>query len=475
MRIVNPHEALAAFSHSFSLDALSNRETESRIRRALAEHGRLLQRASPLQPVLVMWFLLAMTLFRALSIPNVFKQLIAMLRRKKATMPLAAVTDGALAHARVRLGSAPFKSLFESLAADVVPEPSFHGLRPWAVDGVHMTMPDTPANVKAFKRPASWRAKPAWPQMKVVTLTDTVTHGIRAARMAPCDADERQLARPLLDMLSAADLGIVDRGLYAAPTLHRIDARGAKYLARIPGFVKPRILRVLGHGDYLVEITIHRKRAKKHRKGRSKQRRRHQRTERRKFVARMVTYRVKGEKAQVRLLTNLMDVEKFPARELVLLYHERWEVELGYDEVKTHLQTVAHGTQHTAFRSKSPEMVEQEFWAMLCAYNLVRILIAEAASTHGMLPREISFVDALVVIKASLPEIQDAPARRLIWLHRHLLRDIADCKLDRPRRPRVYPRVVKVKMSNYKKKRRTHRQSFRVIELDLALVRHRVA
>jgi hypothetical protein len=340
---------------------------------------------------------------------------------------------------------------------------------------MHMTIPDTPANVEHFGRPASWRAQAAWPQMKVVTCTDTVTHGIRAARMAPCGVDERELARPLLRGLSQGERGIIDRGLYSAPTLRGIDGRGAHYLARVPGHVKPKILRVLGHGDYLVAITIHPTRRKNRPKGRNKRRTKRRRSPRRTLVARMITYRVRGEKRIVRLLTNLTDVDAYPAHELALLYHERWEAELGYDEKKTHLQTVTHGTQHTSFRSKSPELVEQEFWAMLCAYNLVRALIAEAADTHDIPPREISFVDALVVITASLPDIQDAPTRRLVWLHRRLLRDLADCRLDRPRRPRVYPRVVKVKMSNYKKKRHNHRQGFRVIKHDLILVRHRVA
>ena len=457
------------------MDALSNRETEGMVKDALREHGKLAQRSSPLRPTFMVWLVLAMTLFRSLSIPNVLKQLVAMLRRKKSTMPLASVTDGAVAHARCRLGASPFKRFFEALGELIAPASSFHGLRPWAVDGVQMTMPDTPANVKAFKKPASWRAKAAWPQMKVVTMTDTITHGIRAARMAPCDADERELARPLLAQLSVGDLGIIDRGLYAARTLHDIDAGGAKYLARVPGFVKPRILRVLGHGDYLVEIVIHPKRRKKRTKGKNKKRARRRRNPARKLVARMIAYRVKGEQAKVRVLTDLTDADEIPARELALLYHERWEAEIGYDEVKSHFQTVAHGTQHTAFRSKSPELVEQELWAMLCAYNLVRALIADAANAHGIPPREISFVDALVAIKASLLEVQDAPAKRLVWLHRRLLRDIADCRLDRPRRPRVYPRVVKVKMSNYKKKRRNHRQKSRFIERDLVLVRHRVA
>ncbi len=153
-----------------------------------------------------------------------------------------------------------------------------------------------------------------------------------------------------------------------------------------------------------------------------------------------------------------------------MFYHERWESEISYDEVKVHLETVKHGTQHTVFRSKSPELVEQEFWAMLSTYNLVRGLMAEAAVKHDIPPLELSFVDSLEVIGLTLAEVQSAPDERLPFLHERLLEDLADCRLDRPRRPRVYDRVVKAKMSNYAVKRAHHRQQSRDIEKDLRLV-----
>ena len=107
---------------------------------------------------------------------------------------------------------------------------------------------------------------------------------------------------------------------------------------------------------------------------------------------------------------------------------------------------------------------------MLATYNLVRELMLDAARAHDIPPRELSFVDSLVVIGLTLPEVQSAPDRRLPFLRRRLLADIAECRLDRPRRPRVYDRVVKVKMSNYALKRPHHRQRFRDIAKALNLV-----
>ena len=96
--------------------------------------------------------------------------------------------------------------------------------------------------------------------------------------------------------------------------------------------------------------------------------------------------------------------------------------------------------------------------------------MAAAGRAHGVRPREISFVDSLEVIGLTLAEVQAAPDRRLPCLHRRLLSDIAECRLDRPRRPRVYDRVVKVKASKYAAKRAHHRQRTRDIEKDLCPV-----
>ena len=188
------------------------------------------------------------------------------------------------------------------------------------------------------------------------------------------------------------------------------------------------------------------------------------------MTVRLIAYQVKGEPEPARLVTHLVDPGEVAARELALLYHERWEAEVSYDEAKVHLQTVRHGKQHTEFRSKSPDLVEQEFWAMLSTYSLVRELMVDAGRVHGIPPREISFVDSLEVTGLTLAEVHAAPARRLRTLHRRLLADLADCRLDRPRRPRVYDRVVRVKMSRYKLKRAHHRQRHRDIEKDLCLV-----
>jgi len=171
---------------------------------------------------------------------------------------------------------------------------------------------------------------------------------------------------------------------------------------------------------------------------------------------RMIEYQINGHES-CRLLTDLLDPVKYPARELALEYHGRWECELVYDELKTHMATVTHGTLHTVFRSKTPDGVKQEAYATFITYNLIRRLIAEAGEAHGMSPLEISFVETIEVVKMAAPRFEAASPRRRALLVEQLLQDIADCRNKRPRRPRWNPREVKIKMSNSRRKRQRGR------------------
>lgn len=469
MDIDRMHDALAQLGQKFSMGVLTRPQTRAQIEGALERHGRLKQRHSPLRPLLVFWLVLCLPLFRTKSILNVLGLLIGALRGQCPWLSLKPVTDGAIAHARVRLGVAPVREFFEATAEAVQPVPSFHGLRPWAIDGKQCTLPDTPENEARYGRPKASRGRSAWPQLRMVALSDVVSRRVAAAAMAGCrHASERALARPLFARLGAGDLALCDRGFYEALQMYRLRRQGAEFLVRLPATVKPKVVATLGRGDYRVEITGRRPLAAgetyKPPRGRTSK------TCPFTLSARMIVYQVEGESEPVRLLTSLLDPHQVSARELAALYHERWEAEISFDELATHLASVKHGTQHTTFRGKNPDLVAQEFWALLAVYNLVRDLIEQAAHCHRLPPREISFVDALHVIELSLPEIQNAPAHRLAYLYRRLLRDLAACRLDRPRRPRVYPRVVKTKMSNFALKRHRHRQQHRNIQKDLSLV-----
>ncbi len=157
------------------------------------------------------------------------------------------------------------------------------------------------------------------------------------------------------------------------------------------------------------------------------------------------------------LATSLLD-EEISAEELAREYHKRWEVELSYGEVKVVQCARKTGQCPTVLRSKVPQLVEQEVYALLAAYNLVRLLILRAAAAHGCDPLAISFSGALRVILEAVVEMRGARAELLPDLYARLLRDIASCVLRRRRRPRAYPRVVKTQRSRFRLKRWNDRE-----------------
>lgn len=425
------HHALARLAPSFGMDVLAADDLQATIGQDL--HLVAPQRESPLHPRLIVWLTLAMALFRGDSIPNVFARLLARWRESRTWIPLRAVTDGALAHARRRLGAVPLRRLFEEVASRALPEPSFHDRRVWSLDGTVLAAPDTPANEAAFGRHHASKGRSAFPQFRLLTLASTRTHEIRVAHWGTYRQSELSMAPDVVRNLRSGDLLLLDRGFMSIWLYSHLAEHGAEFVARVRKTLKPRILRVRGPGDCDVEVRS------------SRPTKPNDRRERCTMLLRLIEYRVGRE--TVRLLTNLFD-PSIRAREIAELYHERWEVELAYDEIKTHFASVRHGTLHLPFRGKSPEMVEQELWATLAAFNLVRHVIAEAARVHRIDPRRISFTDAVVVILATwqagwFPGASRQRARA------RLMGDLAGCALDRWRRPRRYPRVVRIKSKGY--------------------------
>ena len=433
------HALLAKRSPHVCLGIFAGRGVSAKIRAALAAHPPpWQQRASPLHPVLVTWLQLGMALFRSLSIPNVFAHLMDGLRDLDPGFPLRPVTEGALAHARARLGAAPLRALFERMADDVRPGPSFHGLRVWAIDGTVLSVPDTEPNEAHFGRHVASRGRSAFPQLRLMTLVSALTHQVRAADWCRYDISEVRAAKPLLQRMRPGDLLLLDRGLGSIEVASQLAAQGAKFLYRVRSALKPKVLYERGPGDCQVLVKVRVKGAD---------------GSWRKIVleARMITYRVDKDET-VRLLTNIDDAG-VSTMDLARFYHERWEVELGYDEIKTHLGSTAKGTLATTFRGRSGPMVEQEIWATLALYNMVRETMADAGSTHGIDPRRIGFVAALETVRLAVPRAQGCHPKVVLARYVQLMGDLADCILDRWRRPRAAPRAVRVKEGKYRSKK----------------------
>jgi len=264
--------------------------------------------------------------------------------------------------------------------------------------------------------------------VRVVALLEAATHAALDYELDAGTASETVLAAGLLRRLPGGGLLLWDSHFFSFDHLWQVRQRGCHVLGRLSKSVKPRLLCRLSDGSYLAEARSgHRSRF----------------GTRGRLLLRLLPYRLndpgRGDPSQThRLFTTLPDERACPARELIALYHERWEQELAHDEVKT------HQLQRPVLRSRTPEGVEQEVAALLLAHHAVRRVMAEAAEQAGVPPRRISFVGALDVIQVRLPGMSATrrrPGRLRRW-YRALVREVAQEVLPE-RRPRANPRVVK--------------------------------
>lgn len=463
MACTTPRRLLSSATKDFALRLLNSADLQAVIYASLDATQRWHLRDCPLKAPLVVWFVLLLALDRSVSIGDLLSGVIDLLRERVRGLRLKDVCDQAIMHARARLGVAPLKAVFHALALSITPAATICGLRPWVVDGVHATTQDTPANDERFGRPKVARGRAGFPQIAGVALVDATTRRVKDVVWGRCTISEREACEKLLAHLGPGDLLLKDRGFAAVWLFAACRQRRVNFLCRLPLSWKPLKIKSLGRGEYLAVIRARIPIPEDERVGRRK-------TRDESMVVRVIEYRI-GKNERVRLVTDLLDPVQFPALELAEAYHVRWEVELAFDEIKVHLATVCHGTLHTTFRSRTPDGVLQEAYGLLVAYNLLRELMLEAGRRHDVKPLEISFLQTLRVVRRAIPRFEAAPPGALTSLWDQLLRDIADCRIDRPRRPRTYDRVVKVKMSKWKVKRPCHRQRPGSATAGLQLVR----
>lgn len=407
---------------------------------AIEATGKREKRRRRFPAALVIYLVLGLSLYRRLSIPNVLTSLLYGLREIVPGLPFRPGSEASACEARYALGEAPLRTLFEARAAVICPPPTFHGLRVWAIDGVRFVVADTEENEAAFGRPKSGRGNTAYPVMLVVALVDTYGHRVKGIEPDRSDGSERKAVGTLIENLDSGDVVLLDRGFPSGDLFGLFLERNVHVVCRISSAWKPRIVKTLGPGDYLVRVA--RKVPAPPKKSGAKPRNRTVY-----LPLRMIEYRVDGK--PTRLLTDLME-PTIPAFDLATLYHERWDAELVYDELKNHFAAGLHGSPDLCFRSKRPEGVRQELYGMFVAYNFVREVIASAAEGHGLHPLDISFVDAFNAILLAIPHLVAATPERQTWLMQRMRHDIArHCRLRRRRRPRQYPRKVKIKMSDF--------------------------
>jgi len=431
----------------FAVESLAKELRQEWVEDALRLAGRESVRVRLLPATLTVWLVVLMGLHRRTSYVNLLEKLDGTWWTRERWSPDKPPCSRAVTKARDRIGVEPVELLFRRSAAEWLTRTDglvVRGLRVQAIDGTTMKTPDTPKNSRRFGRPGSSRGRAAYPQLRIVALADVGTRIIKAARWSRYRKAEIDLARDLVSEIAPETLILLDSGLFAYDLLWGIGSRGASFLARLGAQAKPKVLRELGPGDALVEVTL-----------RSYHRRRH-RGMPRKWTLRMITYRPEGADEDIRLLTDLMPESGFTHAELADLYHDRWEDETIFDEIKTHLCDCATVNRPVVFRSKTPDRVVQELWGMLIAYNAVRKTMHEAARRKELDARRVSFTSATERVREATYEMMRLPTARLAGRYEQMLAAIA--RVVVPKRPgRRFPRAVKIKMSCYPLKRRRRR------------------
>jgi hypothetical protein len=439
-------EALCRASRDFSIEALAEGPVADLVTAALAAAAVPSQRSSPLQPRFVVWFVLCRALFPADSLMALFNRLCIGLRGRIRDLPVRAVTDSGLCHARERLGFRFFMHLLQLLAGIAPEMPRFHGFRVRALDGARMDVADTRANRKAFGRPRCGHGSSSWPQVLALVLFDVRSMIPIAARFVRRTLSEKVVGRQLLRHLDGEDLLLLDGGFYGIPFLRAVTKRNARFLCPVPRHVKfRRVRRVRLHGrlrDYDASMY-------------SRLPLRNGRTRATWLAVRVIEIDLPGLPTR-RFVTNLP--EHVPATEILAVYDERWTAEMAFDDIKTVLCHAPAGAAPILLRSKSPDGVRQEAYALLCTYSIIRRTMAMAAARVDLSPRDLSFTDSARLIALAAPVMLGAPAARLPELYAQLLDDIAAQRLRRPKTPRRCPREARRKGPKYRIKRTTSRR-----------------
>ena len=386
------------FTDGVSIGVLTRIFDRDLVDDVLAVTGRREQRSRLLPARVVVYYVLALCLFFEDAYEEVMRKLVNGLRFLGTWRDVWQVpTDGAISQARKRLGEQPVKVLFERVAQPLAVAGTkgawFHGWRVMAVDGVILDVPDTAKNRAEFGKIRHHKGgESPFPQVRIVGLGECGTHAIIAAAFDSWRVQERELFSRILDDLEPGMLLLADRGFYSYDLWTKVRDTGVEMVWRIKEDMNLPVLEWLPDGSYRSELIPAELKADL-KKGLRQSIPDDVRIPVR-VVEYMVTNRKEGERETIRLVTSIADHELAPAIELAALYHDRWEFELTLDEIETHQMPWSR-----VLRSKTPDLVRQEIWALLLAHYAVRHLIHEAADKLGEDPDRMSFIRSLRVVR----------------------------------------------------------------------------
>jgi len=409
---------------------------------ALAASSKDQARRCTLPNRVMMWVVLAMGLFTDLPIRQVYKACRRI--RKGDPLPLRST----LCEARQRLGSQPLVDLHRivvsPLATEETPGAFYKGYRKVAIDGSIFDAPDCEAH-QHFGRSSGGRGGGPFPQIRKLSLVEVGTHVEFVFTFGGWSDSERKLLPELWDSIPDDALLMLDAGFYSFGIWKTLNSR-CKTLARVPKSMVFKPIQHFDDGSYLAKVY----RASWYREN-----------DKDGILVRVIEYTIDdpqrtGDQERHVLLTNLLNADLFPADELICEYHERWEIETVFDEQKTH-QDPTRAEKTTHFRSETRDGLRQEIYALSLAHFVIRALMLDAAKEANLDVDRLSFKGCFQILKTRLPEFhpRDEMVNLQTWAEA-LVWEMSQETIPR-RRNRINPRVIKRKMSRWKKCRPEHR------------------
>lgn len=421
------------FTAQLSLDnaeSLNDLLCPDLVQKALNTAGIATIRRRKLPMESMIWALIGMAIYRDQPIKRIVNQLDIILPNKKPFVESNAITQ-----ARHKLGIDAVQQTFQLTQQawhQELEHPSWAGLNLYSIDGVVWRTPDTPENDQAFARTSNQKNLANYPQVRMVCLMELTSHLLVDSAFDSVDVNEMRLAQRLVDSVPDHSLTIADKGFYSLGLLHAWEQAGTErhWMLPLKANTQYEVINRLSPTDWIVELKTS-PQARKKFPGLPDT-----------LQARLLRKKVDGKERQI--LTSMIDPKRFPGKEIVDLYGNRWEIELGYREIKQYMLE-----NRLLLRSKKPELIHQEIWGILLAYNLLRYQMSKMAySLKGVYPCQISFKTAASQIKlmmVTLPGVSPGNYPRVL---NRLIETAKEYVLP-GRRQRAYPRCVRPRPQKY--------------------------
>ena len=380
----------ARITDYISLGVITKTFPLSSIGPVLSKTGTASVRQRDLPAQVVVYYVIALALYMQSSYREVLRCLLEAVQwLRDPSVGVRVAGKSGISQARTRLGWEPLRQLHDELVKPVAVRSTrgawYRGWRLVSLDGSTLDVADEKANEDAFTRPGASRGSSAYPQVRFVSLVENGTHVLFGSQMASYRTGEITLAKAVLPRMRSGMLCLADRNFFGFELWQLAQATGADLLWRMKKNMRMACEKRLPDGSYLSHVYPSERDWRHKTNG---------------IVLRVVDYRlegIEGSEPIYRLATTILDPDKTPAGELAALYHERWEIETAFDELKTHLRGAK-----IVLRSKTPDLVRQEFYGLLMAHFAIRGLMHEAALKADEDPDRLSFLHAVRVIRRKM-------------------------------------------------------------------------